>query len=136
MKLKGSLAPEKKKEKLFSVSIHDCVVETFRAGGPGGQNQNKVESGVRIKHRPSGAVAESRKFRSQLENRREAFMKMGKSPEFQKWARIEAAKRIRPKEKTVEERVAEQLAPEKILIEEYQQGKWVPMRDRKGDQHV
>lgn len=48
----------------LSVSIKDCRVDTFRAGGPGGQRQNKVSSGVRIIHEPSGAVGEARDERS------------------------------------------------------------------------
>lgn len=41
----------KEKVLLFSVTIKDCEVQTFRSGGKGGQNVNKVESGVRIIHR-------------------------------------------------------------------------------------
>lgn len=58
------------KELLLSVTIADCKVSTFRAGGPGGQNQNKVASAVRIVHRPSGAVGVSRTDRSQIVNKR------------------------------------------------------------------
>ena len=60
----------------LSVSIKDCRVDTFRAGGPGGQRQNKVSSGVRIVHEPSGAVGESRDERSQLQNKKLAFRRM------------------------------------------------------------
>ncbi len=42
------------REKILTVTIHDCEVQTFRAGGKGGQNQNKVSSGVRVIHHPSG----------------------------------------------------------------------------------
>lgn len=45
---------------LFSVTIKDCEVQTFRAGGCGGQNQKKRDTGVRIIHHPSGARGESR----------------------------------------------------------------------------
>lgn len=53
-------------ELAFSVTIKDCTVQTFRSGGKGGQNQNKRDTGVRIIHRPSGAVGESRQHRTQL----------------------------------------------------------------------
>ena len=46
-----------------------CDVETFRSGGPGGQHANKVESGVRLRHRPSGIVVTSRQSRSQWRNK-------------------------------------------------------------------
>jgi len=42
--------------------------ETFRSGGPGGQHQNKTESGVRYTHIPTGVAAESRSERSQFKN--------------------------------------------------------------------
>lgn len=52
--------------------LAQCDVETFRAGTKGGQRANKVETGVRLKHRPSGLVVQSRTFRSQLRNRNTA----------------------------------------------------------------
>lgn len=107
---------------LFSVTIKDCEIQTFRSGGKGGQNQNKVESGVRIIHHPSGARGESREFRSQLENKRAAFRRMGASVEFQKWARSMAA-RLRG-EKTIEERVEEAMAPQNLLIEKQTEEGW------------
>jgi protein subunit release factor B len=79
------------REKLFTVTIKDCRVDTFRSGGPGGQNQNKVESGVRIVHEPSGAKGESREYRDQLKNKRVAFKRMGETRTFQVWAKIKAA---------------------------------------------
>src|SRR6185312_11154502 len=42
--------------------------DTFRSGGPGGQHQNKTESGVRYTHLPTGVAAESRTERSQHKN--------------------------------------------------------------------
>ena len=47
-------------------------METFRAGGPGGQNQNKRNTGVRWIHVPSGATGEARDHRTQGENKRAA----------------------------------------------------------------
>lgn len=82
------------RQRLFSVTLADCRVDTFRAGGKGGQNQNKVESGVRVTHEPSGAVGEARDTRSQLQNKRAAFTRMAESPRFQRWARSEAFRRM------------------------------------------
>lgn len=49
--------------------LAECEVETFRSGGPGGQHANKVESGVRLTHRPSGITVTSRTSRSQWRNK-------------------------------------------------------------------
>ena len=49
--------------------LAECRVETFRAGGPGGQHQNKTESGVRLTHLPTGISVTARESRSQHRNR-------------------------------------------------------------------
>lgn len=70
------------RERILSVSIHDCEVQHFRSGGKGGQNQNKRDTGTRVIHPPSGARGESREERSQLQNKRRAFLKMVATREF------------------------------------------------------
>jgi protein subunit release factor A len=56
--------------------LAECEVETFRAGGPGGQHQNKTESAVRLTHRPTGVVVIARDSRSQHRNRRIALERL------------------------------------------------------------
>ena len=55
---------------------HDSDVTFFVAGGPGGQNRNKVATGVRLLHRPSGLVVAATERRSQSANREMAFARL------------------------------------------------------------
>lgn len=54
----------------------DSDIEFFIAGGPGGQHRNKVETGVRLHHRPSGVTVTAVERRSQHANREAAFERM------------------------------------------------------------
>ncbi len=51
--------------------LAQCDVQTFRSGGPGGQHQNMTDSGVRLRHRPSGISVTCRRDRSQYVNKQE-----------------------------------------------------------------
>lgn len=54
----------------------DCSVETMHSGGKGGQNVNKVETGVRIRHLPTGITVECTEERSQYMNKQKAFQRI------------------------------------------------------------
>lgn len=111
------------RQKILTVTIKDCRVDTFRSGGKGGQNQNKRDTGVRVVHEPSGAIGESREERSQPLNKKNAFLRMAKSQAFQTWNRIQAAKALG--QETIEERVEKQMQPHNILIETHTEKGWV-----------
>lgn len=84
-----------KKQLLFSVTKKDLEIQTFRCGGKGGQNVNKRETGVRIIHKASGAIAESREERNQLQNKKIAFKRLLETKEWKVWHKIQAAAHIK-----------------------------------------
>lgn len=115
---------------LFSLTKKDFEIEFFRCGGHGGQNVNKVETGVRIRHPESGAVAECREERSQTQNKRRAFERLIQTPEFKKWHRLRTAAAlanyvsIEAMRKQIEADVDEAMKPENLRVEVLTEDGW------------
>jgi hypothetical protein len=111
------------KKLMFSLTAKDFRFDTFRSGGKGGQNQNKVESGVRCVHNASGAIGTARDSRDQHRNRRNAFLRCIETETFKHWHKLECARYLgQPQPLTKEEIQAhcdEQMQPEHLKIETY-----------------
>lgn len=76
----------------IDIKAEDVRIDTFCSGGPGGQHQNKTQSGVRLTHIPTGTVAESRSERSQHKNK-DICWRMLRSRIYENLAEKERAKR-------------------------------------------
>ncbi len=105
----------KNKEFLFSLSKKDFVMQVFRAGGSGGQKQNKTSSGVRFIHPASGARGECREERHQSTNKKRAFCRLIGTKKFKLWVKMRVSEIS--KGETVEAWVGRQLKPENLKIE-------------------
>ena len=112
-----------KDEKPFlSIGRDQFEIQTFAAGGPGGQHQNTSNTGVRIIHRASGARGEARDSRSQHQNKRAALSKLVEDPRFKIWLNRQLWNKIKP-----EQQVEKDMNPRNLRVEGKKNGKWVPI---------
>lgn len=124
------------KVKLISLNKDDFEIQFFRAGGKGGQNQNKVSSACRIIHPASGAVGESREHRDQPQNKKAAFERLTQSETFKKWLRIQCAAALagyREGEKMIEDMVNAGMTPKNLKVETHTDKGWVEIKEGQGD---
>lgn len=109
---------------VLSVTAKDCEFQTFRCGGSGGQNVNKVSTGVRWVHRESGATGQSCDERSQLQNKKLAWKRMAESKKFQAWLKMKMGGDLLA-DVRVQERVRRDMHDANIKVEVKVGGQWV-----------
>ena len=113
------------KKLLFSLTKKDFRVDFYKGSGAGGQKRNKTENCCRITHIESGAVGKSEEGRSKEHNKQTAFQRMTETEEFQKWYKVEVARKL-GKIADIENKVQKTMKPENIKIEcKDEKGKWI-----------
>lgn len=108
------------RELVFSVTRKDLIIDTFAAGGPGGQHQNCTNTAVRITHPVSGASGVARDSRSQHQNKKAALQRMVASGKFRAWVNRQLLGNALPPE----EQVKKDMHPSNLLIMGREEGKW------------
>lgn len=107
------------KIKIASIKFSDLEKQYFCTGGPGGQNQNRNKNGVRLIHKESGAVAESREYKSLQQNKKAALERLTKTLKFKIWTLKMAG------EETPEEYAKKEInTPNHLKIELRKNEKW------------
>ena len=112
------------RELLFSITLADCRVDTYRGSGKGGQKRNKTSSAVRVVHPPSGAMGQAEDGRSQFQNKKLAFGRMARTKEMQMWLKMEAARRSGEIER-IRAKVDREADKAKVEVKD-DKGRWVP----------
>lgn len=118
------------KELLFSLTKKDFIIQPFKASGPGGQHRNKNATAIRIIHPDSGAKAECKEYKSQHQNKKEAFKRLVEAEEFKRWHRLKTAESLYGKQQ-IEEKVNKWMKSDNLKIEVWdgQQKRYVEMED-------
>ncbi len=95
--------PEIENDTEIEINNEDLRIDTYRSGGAGGQNVNKVESAVRITHLPTNTVVQCQNERSQIQNKENCFkMLRSKLIELKERQQLEQTQSIKGEIKKIE----------------------------------
>jgi protein subunit release factor B len=113
------------KKLLFSLSKTngDFVITPYKGSGKGGQKRNKTMSGCRITHPATGLYTECEEERYFEVNKRRAFDRLVSKPEFNKWLKLEIAKR-QGKLQEIDDRVEREMKNIRVDVKDAA-GRWV-----------
>ena len=112
------------REPLLTLTKKHFRVDRFRSGGKGGQHQNTTDSGVRIIHKESEAVGESRTERSQSQNKKLALNRLASSKEFKFWVQKKVFE-VDCSERELQEKVGFQMQDKFLKVEIRKDKKWI-----------
>lgn len=115
------------KEILFSITASDCEWSYTKGTGSGGQKKNKTSSACHCMHRPSGAHGYSEASRSQLDNKRDAFVKMANTKEFKEWHKMETMRR-NGQMAVIDAKVEQEIKKIKIEVHD-ENGRWKQVKE-------
>jgi protein subunit release factor B len=115
------------KQKVNILNKKHLDISYFVGSGKGGQNKQKNSTGVQIIHKETGAIGRCSEHRSQLQNKKQAFLNLCKTSKMKVWINKKVYE-IRNK-KTIEEIVNETMQPKFLVIEKKENGKWVKYED-------
>lgn len=122
------------RELLLRITLKDFDRSDIRGSGPGGQHRNKTSTGIRLRHRASGAVGEATDSKSQQANLRAAWRRCIETPEFKLWLRFAIA--TASGEPTTQERLLKAMDEKNILTQVLHDDAWVTVdvSDLRGDE--
>ena len=113
----------KNRRLLFTITKKDLIITYFSSKGPGGQNKNKHQNHVRIKHPDSGAIVTGQSHKERRANMKEALHNLPKNGKFKMWHTRKCAEII--KGETLDETVDKMMKEKNLKIEiRNKDGKW------------